>query len=370
MVVYVYFCYPLCVFVLSKLRPFKVAKRPITPTVSIIIAAYNEEKAIAEKIENTLSLDYARDNLEIIVVSDGSTDRTEEIALGYESAGVKIIALPENMGKSEAQNAGMAQASSEIIVFSDADTLLRRDAIRNMTAYFGDLEVGCVIGRHIFEDRDAPGVAAGEGVYWRYESWLREQESRAGNLAVGSGILGIRTDLATTLDRNVGEDMVLPLGAAIAGKKVVYARDVISYHVVLPRRSADLFHVKARIVSKDLRGLWLNRGILNPFRYPLYSWGLISHKLLRWLVPFFLLGILLTDCYLIGHGFYKIVFGTQVALYVLAIAGLVLERLGVKIWISEIPLSFCVVNAAAFFGVLRFVSGKKHGRWKPVRATE
>lgn len=367
LVIYVYLVYPVCIWLVSKIRPFAVRKEQTKPLISVIIAAYNEEQSIEEKLENTLALDYPRNMVEIIVVSDGSTDSTEAIARGYEEAGVKVVALPTNSGKSEAQNAGIAEASGEILLFADADILLKPENLNNLATWFGDDRVGCVIGRHSFQNVAASGVSRGEGAYWRYESWLRDRESKAGNLAVGSGLLGLRKELASRLDPNVGEDMVLPLRTAIAHKKVVYAKDVVSYSVVLPEQSKDLLSVKARIVSKDLRGLWLNRTILNPIRYPLYSWGLLSHKLLRWLVPFFLIGVLVANCFLLGSTFYLATLIAQLAMYGLAAVGLALEKTGRNPGPTSIPLSFCVVNLAALMGVLRFISGKKSGRWVPVR---
>ena len=367
-VFYVYFAYPILVGLLSRVRPFKVNRQPDEPDISLVVAAYNEEEAIEKKIQNTLSLDYPKERLEVIVVSDGSTDKTADVARRFETEGVKVVELPQNMGKSEAQNAGMAEAGAGLLVFADADIMLKEDALRNLTSYMADDRVGCVIGRHTFENPDTPGVAQGEGAYWRYESKLRGFESRAGNLAVGSGILGIRRELASKLDPDVGEDMVLPLQTAIACRKVIYAQDVVSYNVVLPDQASQLLRVKARIVSKDLRGLWLNRAILNPLKYPLYSWGLVSHKLLRWFVPFFLLGILFTNCWLLGNLSYLALFLAQLVFYILALAGFYIGTEGPKqLRIIAVVLSFCVVNIAAMLGVLRFLSGRRSGRWVPIR---
>ncbi len=369
-ITYVYFCYPVCVFVLSKLRPFCVAKPAIEPRISIIVGAYNEEASIAEKIENTLALDYPRDKMEIIVVSDGSTDRTEEIARKYENEGVKVIALPTNMGKSEAQNAGMAEASGEIIVFTDADIMAKPDALRLFVRSFADPQVGFVTCQPASASSGS-SQSAGERVYWKYERALRQWESDLGCLAMGSGwLIGIRRDLLEPLQANVGDDFALPLLVCRKGFISVVEGASEVWGRLLPSGVKGPLSVKARIVSKDLRGLWLHRAILNPLKYPLYSWGLISHKLLRWLVPFFLIGIFVANCCLLGEPFYKITLTAQSLFYMLAIIGLILEKVGRSSRMTAIPLSFCVVNTAALLGVLRFLSGKKSGRWKPVRGTE
>ncbi|MCJ7790947.1 MAG: glycosyltransferase family 2 protein [Dehalococcoidia bacterium] len=367
-VAYVYVGYPLLLAVLSIVkRPAHIRQAEITPAVSLIIAAYNEEKVIAQKIENTLALDYPRENLEIIVVSDGSTDNTNGIVRRYEDQGVKLIALEKNRGKSAAENAGMAVATGEIVVFSDATGIYSHDALRNLVRPFADAEVGCVTGLVEYGNVGTTAASDGEGVYWRYEVFLRLLESSVGNLAMASGsILACRRSLAQSLDEAVGEDFVTPMNAGMQGFRTLFAPRAVS-HELIAETDQSLLKTKVRIINKDLLGLFLCRSILNPFRYPLYAWGLISHKLLRWLVPYFLIALFVVNVLLLDHPLFQIIMALQIVFYVIALVGYLCQRKGKPPRILGLPFSFCLVNLAALVGVARFAMGKKAGRWVPVR---
>ena len=208
----------------------------------------------------------------------------------------------------------------------------------------------------------------GEGFYWQYELFLRSKESDLGNFAMGSGpIMAIRRNLFQPLDPNVGEDFVLPMQVAMKGYRVVYEPEAISEEVLFQNAPASMFKSKVRVISKDLRGLFLNRAILNPFHYPLYAWGLISHKLLRWLVPYFLIAVFALNLSLLGRPFYNLTLVLQVAFYALALSGYMWQRKNKPPRILGILFSFCLVNLAALVGVVRFVMWKKTGRWAPIR---
>ena len=345
-----------------------VRNASITPTISLIITAYNEEKVIAKKIENSLGLDYPREKLEIIVASDGSTDRTNEIVTRYQTQGVKLFALENNQGKSTAQNQAVVEAMNDIVIFTDANVMLQTNAVRKMVRNFGDEKVGCVVGKVTYLNEGDTSVSKGEGAYWRYELLLRKKESDLGNLAMGSGpIMAIRRELFEPIDPNVGEDFFLPIHVVIEGYRVIYEPEAISEEILFQDSPNSMFKSKVRIISKDLRGLILNREILNPFRYPLYSWGLISHKLLRWLVPYFLILILITNLFLMHFPIYQVIFALQIVFYLSALTGYLWQREGKPPFVFGIPFSFCLVNLAALVGVVRFLTGKKSGQWEPVR---
>ena len=208
----------------------------------------------------------------------------------------------------------------------------------------------------------------GEELYWRYELRLRKKESLLGNFAMGSGpIIAVRRALFQPLDPNVGEDLVLPIRAALSGYRVVYEPDAISEVVLFQNDPGSMFRTKVRIISKDLRGLFLCRAILNPVKYPLYAWGLVSHKLLRWLVPYFLIVLLILNLLLLGRPLYDLLLATQTLFYGLALTGYLWQGSAKAPRALGIPLSFCVVNAAALVGVAHFIRGKKAGQWEPVR---
>lgn len=368
-ILYVYFGYPILLSILSKLRPaLAVQKANITPTVSLIIAAYNEEKVIARKIENCLALDYSRDRLEIIVASDGSTDSTNKIVRGFASQGVKLVALNPNQGKSSAQNRAVAEAGGDILFFTDANVMLRPDAVKKIVSNFEDERVGCVVGKVTYLNEGGTSVGEGEGLYWEYELFIRAMESKLGNYAAGSGpIMAVRRNLFQSLDPDVGEDFVLPMQTALNGYGVIYEPQAISEEILFQNTPITMFRSKVRVISKDLRGLFSCRAILNPFRYPLYSWGLISHKLLRWLVPYFFVALFALNLLLLRHPFYRLAMALQIGFYALAFLGYLWQRNGKPPRILGIPFSFCLVNLAALVGVARFIMGKKAGRWEPVR---
>lgn len=366
---YVYIGYPLAIMLLSKIRPAPpIAKADITPSVSLVIAAYNEEQAIAEKLENSLAVDYPTDRLEIAVASDGSTDGTTDIVNGYEARGVNLIAADSNQGKSAVQNVTVAQAKGDILLFTDANVAIRRNAVRKLVQNFADRRVGCVVGQVTYVNTQDTTVGEGEGLYWRYELFLREKESKLGNFAMGSGpIMAIRRTLFQPLNPNVGEDLVLPIRAALSGYRVVYEPDAISEEVLFQHDPGSMFRSKVRIISKDLQGLFLCRAILNPVKYPLHAWGLVSHKLLRWLMPYFLIVLLILNLLLLGRPLYDLLLATQTVFYALALTGYVWQRSAKAPRAFGVPFSFCLVNAAALVGVAWFAAGRTSGRWRPVR---
>lgn len=369
LILYVYFGYPLLLLILSKLRPGPlVRKADIIPNVSLIIAAYNEEKVIAHKIENSLALNYPQKNLETIIASDGSTDGTNEIVSTFSDQGVKLVALNHNQGKSAAQNRAVEESHGDIILFTDANVVFPHDAVKKVVRNFADESVGCVVGKVIYLNEEETSVGEGEGLYWRYELFLRAMESKLGNYAAGSGpIMAIRREVFQTLDPDVGEDFVLPMQTAMSGYRVIYEPEATSEEILFQNTPASMFRSKVRVISKDLRGLFLCRSILNPFRYPLYAWGLISHKLLRWLVPYFLIALFALNLLLLGRVFYNFALALQIAFYTLAAIGYLRQRKAKPTQILGIPFSFCLVNLAALVGVARFAMGKKAGRWVPIR---
>lgn len=368
-ILYVYFGYPLVLIVLAKAKgSVPMAKEEGAFTVSLIIAAYNEEKSIAEKIRNSLGLNYRQDRLEIIIGSDGSTDGTNEIATRVDHRNVRLVAECVNRGKSAIQNKAVAEAKGEILFFTDANVMLKEDALRKVTRHFADKGVGCVVGKVTYLNEKDTSISEGEGFYWRYELFLREKESLIGNLAMGSGpIMAVRRSLFRPLDPDVGEDFVLPMQVAMSGYRVVYESEAVSEETLCQNTPTSMFKSKVRVISKDLRGLFLCRAILNPFCHPLYAWALVSHKLLRWLAPYFLIALFALNLWLLSQPLYHLTLEVQLAFYALAVAGYLSQRKGKPSRVFGIPLSFCLVNLAALVGVVRFLIGKKAGKWEPVR---
>ena len=366
-VIYVYFGYPL----LLKLRLLGTStewlRGEAKPLISVIVAAHNEESVIEAKLKNLLSSDYPRECVEVLIGSDGSSDSTEAIVRKFTADGVGLISFPQHQGKSAIQNGLVAKASGSILVFTDADCTSSPDALSCLVQNFADDKIGLVTGIPRFENIQETSVARNEGIYLRYETWLRTQESDCGLLAMASGSLfAIRRCLWKPLDPNVGDDFALPLQVALMDRRSVLDSRVAASTRLMQSRAHSMFNLKVRIVSKDLRALLANRRILNPFRYGAIAISLWSHKLLRWLVPYFLMALFALNIFLSHTPFYRAVLLFQIIFYATALLGF-LPRDNKIAHPLSIPMSFCVVNFASLIGTAKCLIGHKSGRWKPIR---
>jgi glycosyltransferase involved in cell wall biosynthesis len=366
LIFYVYLGYPALLMsgILGRRRPIHVAD--VMPAISIIVPAHNEEKAIESKLFNLLSLDYPKDRLEILVGSDGSSDLTEAIVERFAGSGVCLVSSKKRIGKSAIQNELVARSSGTVLVFTDADCLLAPDALRLLVQSFADRTVGLVTNCAVILNQNETGVVASEGVYWRYERWLRLQESQRGLLAMASGSLfAIRRDLWTPLDANVGDDFVLPLRVALAGYRCVLETKT-SAEIIMQSESQSMLRMKIRVISKDLRGLLQNSGCLNPLRTGSVAVSLWSHKFLRWAVPYFLIGLVVSNAILAGHQPYRAFMAAQAVFYIASLAGVFFDERTFRFPFS-VGRSFCLVNLAALLGTLHCISLRTAGQWKTVR---
>jgi Glycosyl transferase family 2 len=368
-IAYVYVGYPalLRLGVFGARREWKrgIGKLPL---VSIVVPAHNEEAVIEKKIKNLLASDYPRECIEILIGSDGSSDRTEEIVRAYASQGVGLVSFPQQHGKSAIQNSLVALASGEILVFTDADCTLAPNALRNLIDNFADPAIGLVTGRPVFENSFETTVTRNEGSYLNYETWLRMEESARGLLVLASGSLfAMRRALWKPLEAGLGDDFALPLRVARAGFRSVLESHSIAITQLTQKKPQSMFRMKVRIIAKDLRALLASCELLNPIRHGATTLSLCSHKLLRWLVPYFLLGLFAANAFLLANPLPRAFFASQIAFYALAVCGLLIRTKSVPRVLS-IPMSFCIVNAAALVGTLSCVSGRTFGRWTPERA--
>jgi cellulose synthase/poly-beta-1,6-N-acetylglucosamine synthase-like glycosyltransferase len=369
-ILYVYVGYPalLSTGVLGRKRPAQRAH--ILPALSVIVPAHNEERSIRTKILNLLSQDYPTESVQILVGNDGSTDRTVEIVSEFASRGtVQLVTAEVAGGKSAIQNLLVSRATGEILVFTDADCFLPPDGLRTIVQSFADHEVGLVTNCASFLNEGETPTVEGESLYWRYERWLRNQESDRGLLAMASGSLfAVRRGLWAPLEPGVGDDFALPLRVAKKGRRNILEPRVSAATVLSQNQPGSMFRTKIRIISKDLRGLLLSVECLNPFRVGALAIGLWSHKLLRWFVPYFLIGLLASNVALSlsGHPFFELTLVTQILFYALALLGFLLAR-GGKAFPLSIAASFCLVNFAALVGTLHCCTFQSAGRWKPVR---
>jgi cellulose synthase/poly-beta-1,6-N-acetylglucosamine synthase-like glycosyltransferase len=335
------------------------------PTITLIIAAHNEEKVIEEKIEDVLSLDYPRDKLQVVVASDASTDRTNAIVRSYSEKGIELYEQKEHKGKSPALNHIIEKmAKGDIIVFNDATTLLEKDSIQKIVSYFSDDKAGAVTGKLIFKGSSDFTITENHGLYWRYEEFLKETESKVGYLPFVSGpFYAIRRNLYTPVLPHLPDDSVSPLGVYKKGFSVLYAKDAVAYETGARDASGE-FRIKARGVVRELSSIFHFHGLLNPFKYPILSLVLISHRLLRWSTPFFLIAIFFVNLTLFGNPLYRVFFWIQATFYFFAVCGVIIKG---RSRFMSLPFYYCLVNAAAMWGIIQFLSGEKRSVWEPVR---
>lgn len=364
---YVYVGYPLLLFLVSRVVQRRVAKAPITPTVTMVIAAYNEERAIAKKLENSLALDYPADRLDILVASDGSNDGTNRIAREYAArhpGRVTLLDLPRG-GKTVGQNRAAEIARGEILVFSDATTMYDRGAVRAMVANYADPRVGSVGGdvRYVRDGEEAS--AKGRQMYWSYEASIRRWESRIFTVIGATGcIYSMRKSLYTRLDPAAISDFVQPARALLKGYRSVVEDSATCWEVAESKRMSEELTRRARVVSRGIRGVGFMREALNPLRHPFLLFQLISHRLLRWGIPFLLILAFVANAFLLDHRFYRLIFVGQIAFYGAALAGLALDRLGIRPRGAFIPLYFCLVNLAPLLAVWSLLKGEKKIVWE------
>lgn len=370
LVIWVYAGYPLFLVVLNRLRaPRTVAQSQITPPVTLIISAYNEAEVIRAKIENSLALDYPREQLEILVISDCSSDRTDEIVLEYQNQGVRLLRMHARGGKTSGLNTGVPCARGDVIIFSDANAMYHPKVVRSVVRNFADSQVGCVTGESRYNLDGATDSTASENLYWRYELALKKMESRIGSLVGGDGaIYAIRKSLYRPLQAADLSDFVNPMQISLQGYRNVYEPEAISFE-----NGADTFEQefrrKVRIVARAWRGLLRVRAVLNPFRFGFFTLQVISHKLLRWLIPAFMLGALGTNLFLLRSPFYRFTGLLQALFYILAGIGLLQSRRAEVARVFYVPYYFCMVNYASLLGILSYYRGQSFTTWQTVRET-
>ena len=365
-VLYAYLLYPL---ILSLMSASKRAVRHVAPEtwphVSLVIAAHNEEAVLGEKLENSLALDYPPDRIQIIVASDGSTDATEVIAASYADRGVVLHQVEQRGGKTQAQNEAVRLAQGEFIVFSDANSMYDVQALKRIIEPFADPAVGCVCGELRYANPDGDAAGKGEGLYWRYEQFLKRRESvLSSTLGANGAIYALRRDMFEELDADIISDFIMPVRVWRRGFRIVYEPDAIA-----EERSggtfADEFHRRTRIIARSLRGLWSERGVLNPLAHGWFAVQMISHKLMRWMVPLAMIAAFASNALLRGIAPYGLFFDVQLVLYGLAILGNLLPAQLGRLALFYIPAHFVAINAGALLGLLRFLSGRSYRIWQP-----
>lgn len=342
--------------------------------MSLLIAAYNEEKVIRKKLENALSLNYPKEKLEVVVVSDASTDRTNEIVLSYADKGVRLVQMEKRGGKTRALNEGIKYCKGEIIVLSDADTIYHSDSLFHLLKHFGTPDIGVVCGELRYVDPDSVSGEA-EGIYWRYEQWLKHLESRFNTLIGANGaIYALRKKEYVPMDVNLVDDLMEPILIYLKyGKRIIYEPNALGFE-----KPAETFikeyKRKIRTITNSFYSLLRTAG--EWIKKPMFAFQVISHKILRWLVPIFLillfgsnLVIVATQGIEAGIGYIALLI-CQIVFYMVALRGFYLLRKGKEKLsrIEGIIFYFCMVNTAALLAIWKLLRGKLYITWQPHRS--
>jgi hypothetical protein len=368
---YTYVGFPALVLVRARLRPRPHVTGPITPSVSLIIAARNEARSIAAKVDNALGLDYPPERLEVVIASDGSEDGTETIAASRGDARVRVLALPR-VGKADALNAAVAASTGEILVFSDANSVYAPDALRALVAPFADLQVGGVAGdQRYVSDLSAAAVATGERRYWDLDRVIKQAESRAGNAISATGaIYAVRRELFAPVPRGVTDDFATSTAVIAQGRRLVFAPGAVAFEPVA-ESGEDEFARKVRVMTRGLNAVIARRQLLDPRQHGFYAVQLVSHKVLRRLMALPLAVLAVTAAAGARRSaLMRAAAAAQGALYALGAAGLVLGGRGRRASrIVALPAYFCLVNLASVRAVWNVVRRRGIDRWEPKRGS-
>lgn len=371
---YTFIGYGVILFVLVKLlrsrndEPFQIDNHDL-PSVSIVIAAYNEEDFIMEKVSNLKNINYPPDKLQLVFVTDGSTDRTYDILSGIKN--IYLYHKPERNGKTAAINRIMPKINSDITVFNDANTLINKEAVYNLVRHFiRDEKVGSVAGeKRILTGTSDNASSSGEGFYWKYESFLKKMDSKLHTAMGAAGeLFAIRTELYNYPSKDIIiEDFVVTLNILKKGFIIKYEPDAYA----MERSSANIreeLKRKIRIAAGGIQAIILFREFLNIFKYGLISFQFISHRVLRWsLTPILLPVLLILNLFILWElpaTFYVITLIAQLIFYLSAFIGYIMQFRKIKFKIFFIPFYFLMMNYAVYAGFFRYIRGKQSSVWE------
>jgi len=359
-ILHTYIFYPLIIILLSMICKKRVKKdADYLPTVSLLIAAYNEEKIIQKKVENSLAIDYPKEKFEIIIASDGSTDKTNEIVGNYKDKGVILKELPR-AGKMTALNKTLPLAKGEIIVLSDANTIYKEDAIKKLVRNFNDDTIGGVTGDvRLISERVSYGQ--GEGLYSKYEKYILMKESQISSIiGVDGAMYAIRKELFKPIPNEIIlDDLVNGMNITKQGYRVIYDNEAIGYEETASEAKGEFIR-RIRVCGGGFQMIFKNQGI--PTRkQPFLLFQFISHKLFRWLTPFFLISFFITNLILINTNLiYRNYLLIQLLFYLFAVVGWLFK---LKTKVFSIPFYFCLIQTASILGFYRYLTGKLKVTW-------
>lgn len=369
LIFYAYIGYPLCLHIMAifKSNQASDSEPSSNPSVSLLISTYNEEKVIEDKIVNSLSLNYPKELLEIIVVSDGSEDKTHEIVRRYEKKGVILRIYEGRIGKTACLNKAVPLCKGDIIVFSDANSKYESNAISYMVRKFEDKKVGLVTGTTKYVSKEDNNISGSVGIYSKIEIITKKLESQIGSCVGADGaIFAIRKQLYQPLKEYDINDFVIPLNIIRQSYRVVLEEHAFCIEKTTESISGE-FKRQARITNRTLRAIFNNADMLNPFNFGIFSFEILSHKLCKSLVPYFMFAVLVISSIIVLSGLtgslYIVILLGQLGFYLLAFAGFGVSFSEKKSSLISIPQTFTAMNLAIFWGWITYFRGETHTTW-------
>lgn len=369
LVVYTYLGYPLLIALAARIVPVRNPPPLADASVTLLITAYNEEAIIEKKIENSLSLDYPAERLQVIVAADGSTDQTPEIVTRFKERGVTLAFTPQRDGKMAAINRAILLARGDIVVFSDANNMYEPDAIRKLVAPFSDARVGAATGAKLII-QDGGSLSGAEGIYWRYESWIKKNETRLATCTSSVGeILAVRRDLYNPPPNNIiNDDYYIVLELIRRGYRVHYVPEARSFEYISATARDEMVR-RSRMNAGKYQAMSLSFRLL-PFNRPLVIWQIISHKYCRALLPLGFIGVLLANILIVllqANPFYLIFLLLQLFFYAVALLGNRVKFRGVLGKLIYLPTYLFNSNLAILSGLYGYLTNKQTNVWERVR---
>lgn len=383
-VFYAFIGYGLVLFILVKIKRMFVPRKQgedidkYEPEVTLFVTAYNEKDYIAQKVENSFSLDYPKNKIQHLWVTDGSDDGTPEILSGFKA--LEVQHKPERNGKIAAMNRGVGFVKNDIIIFCDANTILNKEAIREIVKLFADDNVGCVSGeKRVWSNSSDSAAGSGEGFYWKYESKLKKWDSELYSVVGAAGeLFAIRKDYFTHVESDVLlDDFIISLRIAMQGKVTRYTDK--AYAMEMPSANVkEELKRKIRIAAGGIQSIIMLAPLLNIFKYKTLSFQYISHRVLRWTVtPFLMLLVLFINVYIFTGAYdantrllYGILLLMQVIFYASALIGWLLENKKITLKIFFIPYYFFIMNYAVIMGIRRYMKGKQSVKWERAKRSQ
>jgi cellulose synthase/poly-beta-1,6-N-acetylglucosamine synthase-like glycosyltransferase len=374
LIAYCYFGYPILLVVVSSLSSRPVFKKDITPKISIVISVWNEQDVIRRKISNLLALEYPSDHMEILIGSDGSDDGTNDIIRSFNDKRIRFLECKDRRGKMAILNELVSMASHEIIVFNDARQELPEDAIAKLVSNFADPNIGCVSGELVFRKKDG-ATAQGINLYWEYEKFMRNHEARIHSMLGATGAMyAIRKGLYRQVPHHVVlDDMYIPFRVIEQGYRAIFEPEAKAYDNAA-EDSKEEYRRKTRTLFGNFQIFQIFGRMFNPFKSPI-AIQLFSHKFLRILAPFLMIGLIGINLTLIEQELYAITMAIQVSFYLMAMIGLLtngstngISRKILKL--CYIPYVFCLLNFSVLAGCWRFINSKQDITWEKARKSQ